>query len=117
MRNITASNDTVLVVNTARPMEMKLFDRHHGSHVFPNQSNDGLVWEDSPKMGQFGVYDLILDPNGENRFEVALEPVPIYWCMRINNNVYLIVISCLKSYSYFGHCRDYCCILLAVQGH
>lgn len=83
LSNVTASKDTVLVLNTARPMEMKLFDKHHGSHVFPNQSNDGLVWEDSPKMGQFGVYDLILDPSGENQFEVALEPVPIYWCMRI----------------------------------
>ncbi|CAG9802036.1 unnamed protein product [Chironomus riparius] len=83
LSNVTANSDTVLVVNTARPIEMKLFDKHHGSHVFPNQSNDGLVWEDTPKMGQFGVYDLILDPSGTNRFEVALEPVPIYWSILV----------------------------------
>lgn len=82
LRNITAVDNATLVVNTARSMEMKLFDKHHGSHVFPNQSKDGLVWEDTPEMGQFGVYDLILDPSGTNQFEVALEPVPIYWCMK-----------------------------------
>ena len=106
MRDIDPNNDSVIVVNTARSLQMRLFSKNHGQYVFPNQSEDGLLWNDEPKMGQFGVYDLILDASGTNRFEVALDPVPIYWCNK--RIIFYFYNSCLIKKSIFKFRQHSC---------
>jgi heparan-alpha-glucosaminide N-acetyltransferase len=78
--DISASNDTVIKMKVARTPQMRLYYKDHGKYVFSNESSDGIYARLEPKMGQFGVYDWIINDRAENRFEVAKEPVPIYWC-------------------------------------
>ena len=80
MGKVEGNNDSIFIINTAQKLQMWLYNKDHGQYVFPNQSNDGLIWSDDPELGEFGVYDLILHQNGTNSFQTALEPVPIYWC-------------------------------------
>lgn len=77
---IEANKDTVMKMKTSRSLEMKLYYKDHGQYVLQNQSLDRFYAHFEPKMGQFGVYDMIIDERAVNRFEVAKEPVPIYWC-------------------------------------
>lgn len=96
--DIPANNDTVIAISTARKHQMRLFSINHGEYAFPNVTSRGLVWNDEPAMGEFGVYDLMLLPNGTNELKVALEPVPIYWCKEIS---YVFGISLWKLLIFF----------------
>jgi heparan-alpha-glucosaminide N-acetyltransferase len=81
LRNIPSYNETVLKVNVARNLEFRLFDRDHGNYVHPSaDTSDGLHWNTQQEMGQFGVYDLILDESGRTTFETAKEPVNTFTC-------------------------------------
>lgn len=85
IREIPANNNTIYVINAARNAQMRVYDQDLGDFVMP-ENRTGLLWEEEPDIGQFGVYDIIIDEDGSTRFEVALEPVPIYWCKWLFND-------------------------------
>lgn len=80
LRTFAPNSSTVFRLNVARKLEMKLFDEDFGTFAMPNQTSAGSLWSDQPKLGQFGVYDLKVSSSKEVNFEVAKEPVNIYFC-------------------------------------
>lgn len=84
LRTVAPHSETVFALNVARNREMKLVDRDFGNYLFSNLEADGIIWTDHPKMGQFGVYDLQIKESGTVSFEVAKEPVNIYFCKLIH---------------------------------
>lgn len=80
LRSISPLSENSFRLNVARGYEMRLFDTDFGDFVFPNQTATGVRWSAKPNMGQFGVYDLNISNSDVISFEVAKEPVNIYFC-------------------------------------
>ena len=75
--------DTVIKLEVARNLELRLFEDDLGNYVFPNKTSDhSLRWSAQPDLGQFGVYDLKITSSDMIRFETAKEPVNIYFCKK-----------------------------------
>jgi hypothetical protein len=83
LRNISAAKDTVIKLDVARNLELRLFDQDFGDYAFPNATSLHH-WSAQPELGQFGVYDLKIMSSGAIKFETAKEPVNIYTCMTRN---------------------------------
>lgn len=81
--HIVPKDETVLKLEVARNLELRLFHRDLGKYVFPNDtSNPELRWSAQPDLGQFGVYDLRITSASMIQFATAKEPVNIYFCMK-----------------------------------
>jgi heparan-alpha-glucosaminide N-acetyltransferase len=79
VRDIAPAKDTVIKLDVARSLELRMFDKDFGDYVFPN--NTSLHhWSAQPELGQFGVYDLKIMASGAIKFQTAKEPVNIYTC-------------------------------------
>ena len=80
VKAIRAGNDTIIKLNTARSIELRLFQKDHGPYVDPSLKNEDLFWSGSPNLGEFGVYDLIIKKTGAAEFVTAKEPVNTISC-------------------------------------
>lgn len=80
LRKIARQNDTVVKLDVARNLYLRLVDEDYGEYLFPNETGKGLQWSAQPQLGEFGVYDLKIMDSKAIRFETAKEPVFIYTC-------------------------------------
>lgn len=80
LKLIAKKKDTVIKLNVARNLEMRLFEKDFGPYVFPNETSNGVRWSAQPELGEFGVYDLKIMQSQVVRLETAKEPVNIYTC-------------------------------------
>lgn len=80
LKEIHANNETIVKINVARNLELRLFGKDWGDFVFPNETSEKLLWSAKPDVGEFGVYDLRIKPSNAIIFETAKEPVYIYTC-------------------------------------
>lgn len=80
LKKIAPQKDTVIKIDVARNLELRLFDKDWGDYVFPNETSNGVHWSAQPELGEFGVYDLKIKASKAIMFETAKEPVNIYSC-------------------------------------
>lgn len=83
LKTIAPLKDTVIKLDVARSLEMRLYDKALGPYVFPNETSEGVRWSAQPDLGEFGVYDLRIMKSQVIRLETAKEPVNIYTCKQI----------------------------------
>lgn len=77
------NKDTVIKLDVARNLEMRLFDTDLGKYVLSNETSlPSLRWSAQPDLGQFGVYDLRITSTGMIKLETAKEHVNIYFCKK-----------------------------------
>lgn len=84
IKTIHKKNETVLKLDAARTLELRLFDKDNGKYINAdkNKGSDGLYWSSQVEIGEFGVYDLTLKASGANQFQVAKEPVNTVSCKK-----------------------------------
>lgn len=80
LKEVHANVDTILKLDVARNLDLRLFSRDEGAYVYPNQTDGTLNWSGRPDVGQFGVYDLTISASGAIKWKEAKEPVFIYTC-------------------------------------
>lgn len=80
IKEISKHKDTILKLDTARSLEMRLYTKDYGDYVFPNITSNGLYWSAQPEMGEFGVYDLVIMETKANRLMTAKDPVSTNSC-------------------------------------
>lgn len=83
IKAIPKNNETVVKLDVARLLELRLFEKDKGKYVNPEENKpapDGLYWSSQYDMGEFGVYDLVLKENGGNHFSTAKDPVNTNSC-------------------------------------
>lgn len=85
LKHIKPNADTVIKLEVARNLELRLFKNDFGEYAFANETSTGLSWSAQPDLGQFGVYDLRITSSEAIIFETAKDPVNIYTCRRRSN--------------------------------
>jgi heparan-alpha-glucosaminide N-acetyltransferase len=80
LRAIPPNKETVIKLDTARSLELRLFDKDWGDYVFPNETYDGLRWSVMPELGEFGVYDLQIKETSVFKYECVKQPVNVQTC-------------------------------------
>lgn len=80
LKEVHPMNETIVKINVARNLELRLFSKDWGDFVFPNETSDHLLWSAQPDFGEFGVYDLRIKGSSAVLYETAKEPVNIYTC-------------------------------------
>lgn len=86
IKTVHRNNETVVKIDTARTIELRLFDKDVGKYVNPDQNKpkDGLYWSSQHEMGEFGVYDLVIKDSGASQYQTAKEPVNTFSCESIH---------------------------------
>lgn len=84
LRKIEPNKDTIIKLDVARNMEIRLFDKDMGEFVVGNDSKAKTRWSATPELGEFGVYDLKIMQSEAIKFETAKEHVNIYTCRLLN---------------------------------
>lgn len=74
------SNTSVITVDTAERLELKIFAQNKGKYVFDNATD--YICHKNPNLGEFGVYDVDMTHGCE--FREALEPVNANLCKKFN---------------------------------
>ena len=81
LKKIEANKNTILKLDVARNLEMRLYDKNFGEFVVGNDTKAVARWSANPELGEFGVYDLKIMPSNAIKFATAKEHVNIYSCM------------------------------------
>lgn len=81
LKKIDANKNTIVKLDVARNLEMRLYDKNFGEFVLGNDTKDIARWSANPELGEFGVYDLKIMPSSAIKFVTAKEHVNIYSCM------------------------------------
>ncbi|CRK98129.1 CLUMA_CG011496, isoform A [Clunio marinus] len=76
LKQIIPNEDTIVTLEVARNLELRLVKDVCQNYLYQNQSTEGLSWSAKPELGEFGVYTLSI--NNMIKFEVDLEPVNVY---------------------------------------
>lgn len=84
IKRVPNHNETIVKLDTARPIELRLFTKDKGAFINPDEVKSDLFWNYPKHFGQFGVYDLIIKESGVPEIKVAKEPVSTLSCKSIN---------------------------------
>ncbi|GAB0094364.1 Heparan-alpha-glucosaminide N-acetyltransferase [Sergentomyia squamirostris] len=81
-QEIHRHGELLLEVDTKFHLLWRFYKKNMGRHTIDNNASD-FICQVSPDVGEFGVYDIVIDPTGNCNVYTAHEPVNIYWPLLI----------------------------------
>jgi hypothetical protein len=81
LSEIAPNQTTIIKLNVARNLEMRLYEKPMGKYVIGNETKVESRWSALPELGEFGIYDLKIMDSDAIKFQTAKEPVNVQTCM------------------------------------